>query len=434
MSVTKYTTPAELLRGATFGEDFETNALVEKNGGTLGSAVGEIKNGITIDATYEGVSYDYNVQHSDLAIIIDLEELEFKSGSYQIFATERSASGVQFEFGIDNTASATAKKLYFYGSSIQTSSATFSADVKQIAFTLSGTTGKFFADGQQLGTSITVSVGTLQNKLSIGTAYNGQSSPCMARIKKVFISKAGLSNQEILDNYSGATYNYRNEALVDLTMEMEQHDPDNNQTLDVSGNGNNVLLGDGSTSSTFPTKMSKKGYSLDGITDYFKSTYDLDGQLSGSTFTIAFLLKLDSTSSIRLLESTTDANNGILIARTAVGDLRFFVKTGGANKAAKKGTQTLGLGYHSIIATYDNSLTEVQGAANIYVDSLVGTGANDVAGLDASNPSLTFVGSTASGASNLAGDILEFKIFDSVLTKTQIDDLHLNMMDKFNDI
>ena len=41
------------------------------------------------------------------------------------------------------------------------------------------------------------------------------------------------------------------------------------RTLDASGRGNNLILGDGSTVSTMPTKLGVRGYSLDGG-DYFK--------------------------------------------------------------------------------------------------------------------------------------------------------------------
>jgi len=42
------------------------------------------------------------------------------------------------------------------------------------------------------------------------------------------------------------------------------------QTTDSSGHGRNFLLGDGTTSTTFPTFLNNRnGYSLDGTTDYF---------------------------------------------------------------------------------------------------------------------------------------------------------------------
>jgi hypothetical protein len=55
-------------------------------------------------------------------------------------------------------------------------------------------------------------------------------------------------------------------------MTMEAHDPTNNRTLDLSGNGRHLTLGDGSTAGTFPTKLvDKRGYKMDiGNTDYFR--------------------------------------------------------------------------------------------------------------------------------------------------------------------
>jgi len=64
---------------------------------------------------------------------------------------------------------------------------------------------------------------------------------------------------------------YYNKSKIWLPMKAENHDPTNPgaaRTLDVSGNGNHALLGDGTTAATMPTKIQERGYSFDGSSDY----------------------------------------------------------------------------------------------------------------------------------------------------------------------
>jgi hypothetical protein len=57
-------------------------------------------------------------------------------------------------------------------------------------------------------------------------------------------------------------------------------------TLDTSGRGNHFMFGDGSTSTTFPAKLSQRGYGFDGG-DYF-----IHGPLPSGTYTVFTVLKL----------------------------------------------------------------------------------------------------------------------------------------------
>ena len=54
---------------------------------------------------------------------------------------------------------------------------------------------------------------------------------------------------------------------------MEAHDPTNNRTLDLSGNGRHLTFGDGATANTFPTKMgTKRGYHNVSATSYLNNS------------------------------------------------------------------------------------------------------------------------------------------------------------------
>ena len=422
-------TPAERDRGCVFSETFESNAKVISNGGTItGSPT--INFGYTKTTATDVINYgdNYDVSTGTFSLVCrfkvsssgDNEHIAGKRADtnwYRIY--KRSDDTIRFELS---------------AAVHITSGSTYADDEWHTAVGVRNSSDDcyLYIDGVQVGTlnsSLNLdNTGDLTiGKWNTDPNFNGS-------IKDVQVYDKNWTLQEALDFTNNDTYNYRNEAVIDLPFKMEQHDSVNKQTLDVSGNGNNGLFGSQLTGINFPTKLSGRGYSWDGSADFLREAYDLDAQLSGSTFTIAMLIKFDTTASMRLVESTTDADNGLLLARTGAGDLRFYVKTATVNKAAKKNTIVMGNGYHTIIATYDNSLTQTAGSNNIYVDNIIGAGAYDVAGLNASNPGSTYIGSSAALGTNFDGNMLMFQIYDKVLTPLQREDLHINMMKKVNDI
>jgi len=63
---------------------------------------------------------------------------------------------------------------------------------------------------------------------------------------------------------TSSVYNYQQNAKLWLPMTAACHDPGNLRTLDKSGNNLHATFGDGATPGTYPTKLSTRGYYLNG--------------------------------------------------------------------------------------------------------------------------------------------------------------------------
>jgi hypothetical protein len=82
------------------------------------------------------------------------------------------------------------------------------------------------------------------------------------------------------------------------------------RTLDASGHGNALLLGDGTTPATLPTKLSQRGYSLDGG-DYFKRETPLG---ISADFSVALVVRPTSSVGTRALWSCRNSALGKSLA------------------------------------------------------------------------------------------------------------------------
>jgi hypothetical protein len=233
-----------------------------------------------------------------------------------------------------------------------------------------------------------------------------------------------LTEKEAIDYSNNSTYNYRNKSVVDLPMLMAQHDAVNGKTLDVSRQGNDADFGAGAAE---PTKLTARGYSFDGG-DYMMVDYDAFSICSGSNgCTISMLVNLSNNANKYLLESTQDANNGMVVEAVANNDIRWHVKEGGTDYTAPKIDSVNTDQFHTLIFTYngvDESLS--------YLDGYAATAGAAASSLDTSDPNKLYIGSDAAAANNILGDILGFKIIPKVLTPMQVFNEHIDMMKKLN--
>ena len=208
--LTTNTTPFERKRNCVFAETFETDAKVEANSGTFGAGASADFGFVADDATTKYIAYPYTLQHTALTIIVDLQDLEFISGGYQVLVTNRDGAGggnTQFEFDINNEASTTAKTLFYFNGTLYPSTATFSPTAKQLVMTISGTDLIFYVDGVKLGDTVAIGgLGTVNTRLTIGSSYDiaNYSSECKFKWVKIF--DEALTAGEILDYANNTTY------------------------------------------------------------------------------------------------------------------------------------------------------------------------------------------------------------------------------------
>jgi hypothetical protein len=262
---------------------------------------------------------------------------------------------------------------------------------------------------------VTITTATAFNgtAISLGNISTGFGN---IRLKNLSFSKSSRAAQEALDDYKGSTYNYEGKAVLNLPMHDKIGSAVPYTTSDLSGNGYNATLGDGSTSTTFPTKLGhRNGF-----------TYD-----SGDYLTVGDKTKLNFSSAFTLLgwiRPTGSAECG-WISKFVVGihyllyqsintriQRIYIVQASGTSSAL----ETIGPPLNQwtmVTATFDKSLSAAR--LKICLNDYKGLGTSDAYNEDitsaAGDPFLI-----GKYASNFTGDIGWVKAWDFALTQTQI--------------
>ena len=199
------------------------------------------------------------------------------------------------------------------------------------------------------------------------------------------------------------------------------------RTLDVSGNDNHATFGDGTTTSTFPTKLVERhGYDFDGSAQYLKG--DTLTNLSGSS-TMSLMIMCNfshdysnpSIYDIFIAGTDTWAADEPWALFVNGDNLRFEIKQDAASNSPKiiKGQKTTyGVVFNAgVVDYYLNG--ELYGTDTIS-ETVIG---NKDSGL--------YIGGGAPGRFvGMKG--YEFYINKKALSPIQIKDLHNNMMQRYN--
>jgi hypothetical protein len=220
-------------------------------------------------------------------------------------------------------------------------------------------------------------------------------------------------------------YLYRNSALLDLPMKMEQHDPTNVQALDVSGNDNHAQLGDGSTPATYPTKRTiGRGYSFDGgdhleLEDVNTLTY------AGDSETIFFVAS-NVSAGVYFYASREGGIGGMTAARGAGGVLASHI--GGILQATANTPIGLEMFSGCVVRTTNVSI-------EYYLNGVLDGGDYALTGTYTEGLN-QYIGARGDGAGGVAfqltGNIHMLLRFGQALTPLQIADLHKLGMKKGN--
>lgn len=327
-------TPAERVRGCIFSERFDSQTDVEKNNGVV-TGVGTVTGGYgDFSSISNYIIYDNELTLSSSITVSVEADVNNSAGLYQTFINSRAGSGAAncwFEFGKNTTGG-----LYFYAGTVVSSTVAASDGKHNWAFTLDASGNlKFYEDGVQLGTTITgVSLGTKQNQIAVGCAqtsavpFYGQS--LLGKIYTLKIFNEVLTAEELLDVYQRDTYNYVNKYSAYYPLTIDKHDISNLRTLDASGKGNHMTIGDGSTSTTYPTKMSKRGYLFDGG-DYFVIPTSTDFSFASTGMTIWWYGRLIATGVTALVVKGTTFNAADFAIFTSTATIAYRGYNAGAS-------------------------------------------------------------------------------------------------------
>ena len=221
-------------------------------------------------------------------------------------------------------------------------------------------------------------------------------------------------------------YEWRNHALIDLPMRMGQHDIVNVRTLDVSGNDHHAILGDGVTPALYPAKLDyNRGYLFDGG-DHM--TFDGGFDFGTGDFSIFALVDgtgIDDYRAIFYSMETGSATGAGLLTNTATGVLRAWVGTFAFNGA----TNILDGLWHTVGVVRNGDV------AKLYFDGREDGFASGLAAQSGSSTQDAMIGvHNLTPQYNWIGSIGGVLIDDKALTPLQVNDYHIQMIKKVNDI
>lgn len=289
--------PAERSRGLMFAENFENAAEVVKNGGTINGSP-TIDNGI-----YSGISDENRIRNRFIPTFL------FNGEIYTLQFIIKAAGNFDGNFirlnndnddnppyiGIVNN-----KILLYFGTGnymYSSSDIPFDEEVMVTIvtdFDVSNDNTKIYFNDVNKTSSYTSSTGP-GDLGSFSISSGGVNANDYIKEFKIF--RGELTEEDILAYYNNTTFTYEKYAEVILPMDLKNHDPTGEKniiaeentpnTQDVSGNNNHATFGDGSTSSTFPTKLTeRKGYFFDGSNSKYMKIKDMTFDSSSHDFTI----------------------------------------------------------------------------------------------------------------------------------------------------
>lgn len=420
-------TAAERMRGCTFAETFRDSASIALNGGTI-IGTPTVKDGINLNGTTDRVTYNLTgteFKSTEISFVIEfVPDFAADDGvNHYLFdstSTDRylcikgSGNTIGFYLGTTSVINATYAS---YGSYWYIN--------KRNVLVLSGTSGStnMYLNGVKIGSTST----TAWTPADPITLYVGSRSSYLdrvfdGRILSLKVFNTLLTAQEALDIYNNTTYEYMNNAIINLPCTHEMHDPTNNKALDICGNQNHATLGNGITSTTFPTKRSRRGYSFDGSTDYMTIPGD-DFRFSSSSndFTVFFVVSnLDNMGT--LFDIRDADNDGWRIA--SVSGITASINTIDFTSST---VPSVG-GVYSIGVVFDRDST-----GSIYVNGKLDGTPVSIVGQSLSTSSNLYIGRMSySSISYTYMNLFSCIIFNRVLTPTQIADLHISMLKELN--
>jgi len=170
-----------------------------------------------------------------------------------------------------------------------------------------------------------------------------------------------LSAEEVLDLYEEDTFQEVDDSkfLLSLPLRSNYNDGSDQVTENIGSLGGTVQLGDGTTSTTFPTQLTPKGMSFDGTTDYLNAGDIANGL---SVFTWSSFVEFNAFSDFRgvFIKTSGAAASRISLnmsGATYGGNRELFVAIGNGAPAYGYTTDVglvAGKKYH-IVVVFDGS-------------------------------------------------------------------------------
>jgi hypothetical protein len=269
--------------------------------------------------------------------------------------------------------------------------------------------------------------------LYVGSVSDSSSSTWVGDLKDSFISSRAFTADEVLDWHEQDTFSEIDDSKTLISLPMRtQYNDGTQKTVNIGSLGGTVTVGDGSTGTTYPTQLNPQGMSFDGG-DYLKSATvtSMSGDFNGS---FSILIKSGSTSTdvpISLGADTSDPRASFGISINSGGVVGSF---GAEFNSATHRTAGGLVNYEQW-----NHLVVTKTAGTITAGTKLYLNGEEIAAAatNANTPSLQAgpfnVGNWVTGmGSTYDGTILYPKLWDFVLTQTQVKELARREMKGIN--
>jgi len=219
-----------------------------------------------------------------------------------------------------------------------------------------------------------------------------------------------------------SAYSYMNQAVLDLPFTAETYDPTNVRFLDVSGNGNHAQLGDGSTVSTFPTKLQKRGVYFDGGDYLVVNGANL--KFATEDFTLFTMFKSANQNTATLIGTEEANDDGWRLIIVSGVKVWSSLNATDVKQASDRDLRMI----HSAAVPFNRS-----NKSAVYIDGQVNGADTVTTGVVIDSNSDVYIGTRAYDlGSDFTGIIYVVKIFPFVLTPLQIADLHVRTLKSIN--
>ncbi len=434
--LTLYTTPADRARGASFASRFESQALVEKHGGTVtGAPTFAANEGMTLNGTTDFATFNLTGQEFNSANISIICEFtpDFETDEDATRYLFDASDGHRYLVHKYNNIQNNTLKIHLGHVNITSIpeaaySPFWNVGTRNI-LVVSSTTGDTSAwlNGNLIldAAAIAWSAKT-PTQLFAGARFNG-TGKFKGTIHRLQIFKTQLSDAEVQDISDNTTYHYRNEATLHFPFGIAEHDPSNVRSLDVSGSGAHAVFGDGSTPTTYPTKLTARhGYEYDGG-DYMVAPSTGLLNSAGITFALEFWPNFETDeNSLRILYDSNFGNRYAAYKNNNAGNNALVVFMGNTNIEGiaeaiyspfwRSGRRNL------LIVTGDST--------NNLTNAWLNEGqilTNDATAWTLADPANCWLGAAYNLTAKYDGDITHFAIYPSVLTATQRKDLGIRL-------
>jgi len=264
---------------------------------------------------------------------------------------------------------------------------------------------------------------------SAGTLWTGTNSTDWQEFDITFLQPSAADSIFLRSNLSSAGYIEWNNMTVNEIIP---------KTLDVSGNNNHATFGDGSTTSTFPTKLSeRRGYNLSGDNQYlFVDKAVMTNCYTNNALTVTALIKTEdllnenypsifavkneggTLKHLLVVKYDTAGNSGIISTVLNINGTRRDIQVSGKIIPEKV--------YQIISMSFDGTNRTVTLNGEQILNSALYDGA-----LTDINADLR-IGKEGSSAYYYNGDINSYVLHSKALSPIQTKDLHINLIQSIN--